>query len=209
MENKYKITITGLQGNATIVYYNEVFKSLLLDFEPHFDNRQLVWFLHHIPNKELMLAENLVLAAKGKITLEKLEDPAQPGANRMIAFFCDLYKEKTGIAYKVSPADAGKIKKLSITDKDWLILVTTYYDSKNFLFVNKWSIANIIKYWNELRVEAFGVKQPVVKTFPLPYDHEFYSKLNQDEQKAYWVYLRANGYKWDVNASRNGKWVKY
>lgn len=207
MENKYRATITGLQGDAVIIYDKKVFKSVLISFEPVFTEEQLNWFLRHIPVDELMLTERLVLAAKGKINLDKVQEPAS-GSNRLIAFFCDLYKEKTGLAYKVSGSDAGKVKKLSVTDQEWTILVTTYFDSKNFLFVNKWSLANLIKYWNELRVEAFGNKKAEVKNYPLPYDHLFFVKLDMKGQQEYWEYLRQNGYKYEVNEGRIGKWVK-
>jgi hypothetical protein len=90
-------------------------------------------------------------------------------------------------------------------------MLTTYFDSENFLFVNKWSIGNLVKYINELRVEAFGVVAQPKKKFPLPYDHLFFVKLDMSGQQEYWAYLRENGYVWTPNVGRNvkgGKWVK-
>lgn len=211
---KYKITVENLTGFALVVYQDGLFKSFLTDVKPPFNNLQLNWILSKIPANEVMLAEQLVIKGKGKITLENLS--AEPvikgdGNDSFIALFCDLFKEKTNVNYKVSAADAGKVKYLALKREEWLRMLTTYFDSENFLFVNKWSIGNLVKYINELRVEAFGVVAQPKKKFPLPYDHLFFVKLDMAGQQEYWAYLRENGYVWTPNVGRNasgGKWVK-
>jgi hypothetical protein len=208
--SKYRITVQKLDGFALVVYQDGLFKSFLTDVKPPFNQQQLKWILSHIPANEIMLAEHLIFKAKGMIELEKLgtkDATAGEGKNNFIALFCDKFKEKTTIIYKVSAADAGKIKVLPIKREEWLPLLKTYFESTNFLFINKWSIANLVKYYNELRLETFADLK-TKKNYPLPYDHLFFTKLDMEGQKEYWAHLRENGYKWDANASRNGKWVK-
>lgn len=204
-----------MQGSAIIVYQDGDFKSFLTEIKPPFTDVQLKWMLAHIPANELMIAEQLVLKGKGKISIESLlnSSPEQKGAyataNEKITLFCALYFEKVGVSYKVSSADAGKIKQLGAKPEEWLNLLTTYFDSDNFLFKAKYSISNLVKYFNELRAEAFGDVKPIKKKYPIPYDHLVFVKLAPSEQQYYWQQLRDAGYVWDVNASRNGKWVKY
>lgn len=197
-------------GTAVLVYENGCFKSFLADVKPPFTEAQMRWLMQRVPAQELMLTERLVLSSKGTISIENLSDKAitGDGNNTLIAMFCNFFLEKTSVGYKVSASDAGKIKNLGLKREEWLPLLTTYFDSENFLFKNKWSIANMVKYINELRIEAFGVVAPPKKTFPLPYDHLFFVKLDMTGQQEYWAYLRDNGYRWEANEGRSGKWVK-
>ncbi|HRF80141.1 MAG TPA: hypothetical protein PL070_08640, partial [Flavobacteriales bacterium] len=67
--------------------------------------------------------------------------------NEKLALWCRLYEQFKGIKYKVSPADSGKMKTLSINEE----LLTFYLDDKElpenattWLFRGKQSIANLV-----------------------------------------------------------------
>jgi hypothetical protein len=211
---KYKITVQNKEGFGILVYQDGAFKSFLTEVKPPFTDKQLNWILSRIPALELMLTESLVLKSKGTLNVVPYGETSSTNsneitpANRVITLFCDLYKENLGVAYKVSPADAGKIKALSTTTEiEWLKLLTTYFDSNTFVFKLK-SIGNMVKYWNELRAETFGTKAPVKVIYPLPYDHLFFVTLDMKGQQEYWDHLRKNGYVFEKNEGRNSKWVK-
>lgn len=201
--SKYRITITGRQGSASVLYEDDVFKSLITEFKPALTDKELNWTLSHIPSTELALNDWLVVAAKGKVQLEHISLFAP---DQVIALFCRLYEDKTGRKYKATGPDAGKIKELCKQAAKWQPLLECYFKSSNFLFKNKYSIANLTKYWNELDVEAFGIRQG--KDFPLPYDQDYFASLNMMDQREYHKYLHKAGYIFQHNPGRGGKWIK-
>jgi hypothetical protein len=98
--------------------------------------------------------------------------------NEKIALWCRLYEQFKGIKYKVSPADSGKMKTLSINEE----LLTFYLDDKalpenatTWLFRGKQSIANLVKYQNEVRA---AMAKPSDSRFPDHYSAEFERKLD-------------------------------
>jgi hypothetical protein len=109
-------------------------------------------------------------------------------AHVKITLFCDKYKHYTGVPYKVSAADSGKMKHVEINES----LLNQYFTSDNFLFKNKYSISNLVKYYNELLVEYKGVKK---SKFPNVYDRDFEKKLSGQELMNYWSHLRQIGLK--------------
>lgn len=108
------------------------------------------------------------------------------GTNLKIALFCRQYETHTTVKYKVSPADSGKIKLIKVTDA----LLTAYFTSQNFLFKNKYSIANLVKYYNELLAEIATAGKP---KHPNHYDKAYQAKLPVTEVAAYWAHLRSLG----------------
>src|SRR5690606_19092669 len=63
----------------------------------------------------------------------------EQATNEKIALFCELYEKRVGIKYKVSRADSGKMKEIKV---DVPMLNHYFFVSTNFIFVNKYSIAN-------------------------------------------------------------------
>lgn len=108
--------------------------------------------------------------------------------NEKIALYCRLYEQKTGLKYKVSPADAGKMKGLKITYD----LLVFYFASENFLFKNKYSIGNLTKYYNELCVEFANAGK---SKHPNSWSLEYENKLKGKELSDYWAHLRSLGLK--------------
>ncbi|MGY3054365.1 hypothetical protein ACVWYG_002572 [Pedobacter sp. UYEF25] len=106
--------------------------------------------------------------------------------NHKIALFCRLYEKYKEIKYKVSPSDTGKIKSIKIDEA----LLKVYFESETFIFKSKQSIANLAKYYNELRAEiAAGGKGK----YPNNYSAEFIKKLPMDQWGGYWEHLRSLG----------------
>lgn len=229
--NKYILRIKGIHGSAILVYQDGDFKSFLTEVKPPFTAQQLKWLLAHIPAKELMLTEQLVLKAKGAIEVKLLQANHLPmklqkfttpplghpstggelestrnstqisvldlagsgvvpvlGTNIKIALFCRMYEKYTTVKYKVSPADSGKIKLLNVDDA----LLKHYFTSQNFLFKNKYSIANLCKYYNELLAE---IATQGKSQYPNHYDKAYEAKLPLSQISGYWLHLRSLGLK--------------
>lgn len=203
--SKYRVTVAGFEGCALIVYENGSFKSFLTDVKPPFNQTQLNWLLSRLPDQEMMLAETLIIQAGRKMTVELVTNSGKLPANQVIALFCDYYYIKNKIKYKATKAYGGKLNSLNENEHDWQRLLHGYFNSSNFLFKNKYSIANLVKYWNELRAEVFG--KPVMKEFTLPYSHSLFVQLDTNDQRAYWKFLRENGYEFKKDHRGKGEWV--
>lgn len=131
---------------------------------------------------------SLILLVVDKNTIE-----VPQAQNDKIAMFCNGYKEITGLSYKVSRADAGKIKELPLE----LPLLNHYFRSENFLFKGKWSIANLAKYYNELRADMAGASK-----FPNFHDPKLEKKLEGEQLMKYHQHLKSIG--WTQNYSQGG-----
>jgi hypothetical protein len=196
-----------------VIYHDNQFKSILNEFKA-LTEKQLNELLNRIPNDPALLTRLINEKYEGKLIVEEVKaigsepDPIAPevSSNVKIARFCEFFEIKTGIKYKVSAADSGKIALVKLSMDDWDRALKTYFDSDNFLFKNKYSILNLVKYYNELRIEAFG--KPAGKTFPIPYDPNFFAKLDTNDQREYWRVLKENGYRFEPNSGRGGNWVK-
>ncbi len=64
-----------------------------------------------------------------------------------------------------------------------------------------------MKYFNELNAEAFGIKPE--KTYPLPFQPEYFAQLDLMGKRGYQDFLKKNGYRFEFDAGRGrgGKWV--
>lgn len=123
--------------------------------------------------------------------------------NEKIALFCKLYEVYVGVKYKVSPADSGKIKHIKLDQE----LLLHYFTSDNFLFKDKYSISNLVKYYNELLAEISKGKKGKYINY---WDEGFEAKLTPNELKEYWAHLRSLGLE-ARKEQRTGKtidWVK-
>jgi len=211
--SRFKITAVKSPGYMMVVYEDGHFKSILNEFKPPLSELQLNLLLNRIPDNPDHLMPMINEKYAGRILVEKMhaigdahEKPLEDmPPNMKIALFCEFFEAKTKVKYKVSPADSGKVTHLRANAKEWENLLQVYFDSNNFLFKNKYSISNIAKYWNELRVEALG--EPV-SNFPIPYSQAYFKTLDLNGQRAYWTALRAAGYTYVAASNREGKWVK-
>lgn len=211
---RFKLTAVSLNGYMMVVYQDNRFKSVLNEFEPKITEDQVNFLLKWIPDHPDKLIPLMGAKSGGKINVEAIKtigtEPELPTSdyptNKKIARFCEFYEAKTKLKYKVLPTDAGKITNLKATESEWENLMQTYYNSMNFIFLNKYSISNVVKYWNELRVEAMGT--PTRKNYPIPYDAGYFKTLDMMQQREYWKVLRDAGYVFEDGNGREGKWVK-
>lgn len=117
-------------------------------------------------------------------------EPRSTPPNERIALFCRMYKEHhDGLAYKVTKADAGKIKHVAVNEP----LLRHYFTSDNFLFKGKHSIGNLVRYYNELRAEMHGGASTADRSFPNHYDRAFEKALDGAGITAYRKHLRSLG----------------
>jgi hypothetical protein len=109
--------------------------------------------------------------------------------NQKLAMFCAIYYEVKGLKYKVSAADAGKIK---LVDFD-APLLRFYLKSDNFLFKGKQSVSNLVRYINELKA-AFTAGPPAPKSpHPDHYSPQYEKTLTGKATSDYWQHLRSLG----------------
>lgn len=125
---------------------------------------------------------------------------AAPAAtNDKIALFCRKYEEHTGVQYKVSRADAGKVKELPLEAK----LLDLYFTTDHWMLNGRHSIAHLARYWNEIQqlVSGSGVH-------PNKWDEKYAASLDQDKLQSYYAHLRKLGYVHKYSPTGGSKWVK-
>lgn len=223
---KYRITAAKAPGYMMVIYQDNHFKSVLNEFKPPLNQPQLNAILRYIPNDPSQLQSIFKEAWPGKITVELIKpigaEPAlQPATsegakafpiNEKIAMWCNFYgdthKDEVGAAikYKAGAAEVGKLKALFISQDELLLLFKAYFASDLWWSTPK-SISNFINKYNEVRALVYS--KPKEKTYPLPYDEQVYAGLDFMGKKGYHAYLKENGYRFELNAGRGGKWVNY
>lgn len=198
---KYKITAPSIEGYLIVTYCDAQFKSVLSEFKQPLNDVQLNALLNQIPSDPLMLADLFGKKFKGRVTVELLAD-ASP--SERIAMFCARYEKHTGVKYKTSPAEVGKMKQLQASDEDLSQLMDVYFACAEWWAKEK-SMHGFYKKYNEIRALAAAKSQK--KTYPLPYDESFYNNASLMDKRNYHAYLRENGYRFEHNG-RIGKWIK-
>lgn len=173
----YLLTSAKIQGSIELSYLNGVLTLVKLDLKESLKLEQWLYFKDHLSLKE----ENVKHLTKLGFSIRNVLP-----TNEQIALFCRLYENKTNVKYKVSPADAGKMKGLQLSNE----LLECYFGSDNFLFKNKYSIANMAKYYNELRVELANRGK---SHHPNYWDSGYEAKLKTEELPGYWAHLRSLG----------------
>lgn len=221
---KYKITTPTAPGYMMVIYHDDNFKSVLNEFKPPLNEKQLNALLNFIPNDPLTI-EAIFIAkygdrvkvepvhAIGAEPVQQMPEVAAYATNDKIALFCSLYaashKDADGspVKYKTGAAEAGKIKALAVTPDELELLLEVYFKSQEWYLKPK-SISNFIKKFNEVRALAYTKATVKVRTFPLPFDAIYFGNLSTMDQRMYWEYLRENGYHWEAHPGRGGKWIK-
>ncbi|RYF26580.1 MAG: hypothetical protein EOO42_01050 [Flavobacteriales bacterium] len=175
----YELVSVKTQGDFTLEYdAGGCLITCKLAFKQSLPSQALLQLLFHkIPYKESDIGQ-----------LEKIGFKVAKAvpANMKIALFCRYYENYKSIKYKVSPSDSGKIKGIKIDD----VMLTAYFGSDSFIFKDKHSIGNLVKYYNELRAEiASGGKNK----HPNRWDEAYFKKLPSEQYGEYWEHLRGLG----------------
>lgn len=181
MKTHYLLQSAKLNGSIGISYLNGVLSSFNLELNQALTEPQLEAICCQLLKGN---NEQELLKAFAKIGLVPVK---QMGANQKIALFCEYYmKYNNGLKYKASRADGSKIREFKVTD----ILLTAYFRSQNFLFKGKWSVGNLVKYYNELLLE---ISMAGKSKHPDYWDKAYEIKLKSEELPDYWRHLRGLG----------------
>jgi hypothetical protein len=195
----YKFSSPKLDGSIILSYNDGILRSILFDLKTPLSQQQEQWFLKNI--LEYAFREPAGDTQFERILLSHLVKIVQPAANNKVSLFCEYYsknvKDKDGnpVEYKRGRKDHLVLRTYDVTPE----LLTTYFNSENILFKNKYSIGNYIKFYNQLRAEAAGATKTVI--FKNYYDKEFEARMDAKTMQQYWEHLRENG--WEFV---NGTW---
>lgn len=123
-------------------------------------------------------------------------------AHERIALFCKKYKQHISISYKVTKAETGKLRDLSIGIAELDILFEKYFQCNEWWAKNK-GISNFVKHLNEVRILAAGI---TAGKYPNEWDLQFNNKLAPAAAQEYWKHLRSLG--WNP-VKRGGQVIKW
>lgn len=180
MKKVYLLTSKKLKGVIRVSFLDGVFNGIETEIKESLKYEQFTALMNRTPFVEQNIDEFKALGFD--ITLE------QP-TNEKIALFCSLYEKRVGVKYKVSRADSGKMKEIKVDEE---MLNHYFFTSTNFIFLNKYSIANLVKYYNELKAEIASLGK---SSHPSHYSKEYETKLQPGEVAGYWAHLRSLGLK--------------
>jgi hypothetical protein len=177
MKTTYNLTSSAREGSLKLTYENGLLIAFEISFKPAVEREKHIRLFSTMPvlEPDLAMLENLGLT----VTKEALP-------NEKLALFCRIYEKHKAIKYKVTAADAGKIKQINPTEEQ----LHAYFRSENFLFKGKQSIANLVKYWNEFRAELAGAGK---KQYPNEWNPDLIKKLSPQETMDYYRHLKSLG----------------
>lgn len=188
MHNTYKLISNKIDGYIDIYYLNRWLTGIEFYLATPLTKAQEDYFFRHIH-----FNEHDLLNCPQCIRAYRLQNVL--ASNNKIKMFCDYYTKFFRIKYKVTAAESGKIKNIVINDK----VLNHYFSSNNFLFKNKWSISNLVKYNNELRNEIYGAKA----IHPDVFIKDYSLQLTPSERNLYFAHLRSLGLKPVYDRLRN------
>lgn len=178
MYNTYKMVSGKINGEIFFYYLNGHLTGIELNLKEPLNDLQAAHFGIHI-----YIQEQQLLQCHECIRLKQLVTAS--GTNIKIKMFCDYYFHYRKVQYRITQSEVGKIKQVEVNDQ----LLTKYMTSDNFLFKNKWSVANYVKYYNELRNETYGT----TKLYPDYYSKAFADKMEPKKLRDYYAHLRSLG----------------
>lgn len=181
MKTTYRLKSDKMNGHLEVGFQDGLLKEFKIECKDALTPRQYGLFLGTLPHSEERVKdfEGIGLQVV-PVAIDKVNDK--------IALWCRLYERYTGVKYKVSGPDAGKMKSIKVDEG----MLRHYFESGNFLFKGKYSIANLVKYYNELQAEIANYGKP---SFPNGWDANFAAKLSGSEMSAYYAHLRGLGLK--------------
>jgi hypothetical protein len=183
MRTIYKLTSKRFAGSIEIEFLNGVLNSFKIDFKKPLSRPAFDSFQTHLPYQE-----DEVNAYTGiGLTVTKLDPADGMTANQKIALFCEFYMRfHNGLKYTATRQDGGKIRERKVNDP----ILTAYFTSENFLFKNRHSIGNLVKYYNELLAEMAAGN---ASKHPDNWSKAYEDKLKKEELPEYYKHLRSLG----------------
>jgi|GEM_PF-1259821 len=179
MHNTWKLVSAKIEGEILYFYLNGNLTGIELNLKQALSKAQADYLSTHIH-----FVESELMQCPECIRLKQLMGISQ--TNIKIKMFCDYYYNYRKVKYRISQSEIGKIKQVEVNDQ----LLIKYLSSDNFLFKNKWSVANYVKYYNELRNEVYGT----INLFPDYYSKAAADKMDPQKLQAYQAHLRSLGF---------------
>ncbi|MFD2874058.1 hypothetical protein ACFS5N_16365 [Mucilaginibacter ximonensis] len=94
--------------------------------------------------------------------------------------------------------DSGKIKLVKLDEQ----ILTVYFTCNNNLFKGKYSIHNLVNFYNELLVEVKNAGKPK-SPHPDHWSQPYYNTLSPAKATEYFAYLRSLGFVAKKDTSHN------
>jgi hypothetical protein len=179
MTNTYTLTGTRIDGHLELTFTDAILNRIEIAVNKPLNEKQFRALVEGVPMHEQDLPQLQRLGLSWSLLLP---------THDKIALWCRLYKEYKGIAYNVSAADAGKIARIKVSEDT----LRHYFTSANFLFKDKHSISNLVKYFNELLAEIAAPKL-VKSKHPDHYSKQYEDRLDANGLTDYRNHLRSLG----------------
>lgn len=172
---RYKLTSPKMRGEIVLTYWNGNLTEVELVLIEPLTAQQFNHFIEHLPYLESVLLSS----GAGALKVEEINEMA---SNDKIAMFCRYFFDNMKVKYKVSAADAGKIKNVEVTDK----LMEVYFKKTQWWSKTK-SISNYVKHFNELRTLAAGTyPDKTVKRWPDEWTASFENSITDMRELNEW-----------------------
>jgi hypothetical protein len=186
---KYIITSEKFEGFLIMTYQDGLFKSCINEIKTPI--KREVWdsFRINMPFREELLKglqHHGLKVCEKEYDLSSMEEQEKPGYER-VKLFCQIFEEMKGRKYKVYAGEGKKIQLVPVTEA----IIRYYFRSTNFLWHTKWSISNLVKFWNELQTEMAEGK-PAMR-FPDYYSPEYVAQLLPAQVPYYHQHLIKKG----------------
>ena len=187
-----KAELEGAQARFLVDDSDGIVRSVYLDRKMMVvEMMRVLW---HAKTEPLQWASvHAALLQAGGFTIQERNEGQDIPTNKKLALWCSKYEQHKRVKYKVSAADSGKMKSLAITEE-----LLEYYlnddklpqNATTWLFRGKQSIANLVKYQNEVRT---SMAQGAPSKFPSSYSAEYERKLDGPGITAYRKHLASLG----------------
>jgi len=194
---RYILNSRKIVEPITLEYNNGILSGILLPFKYPLKLEQYDIMIAFVPFFEKNISEVERLGSGLYVTKEI-------GANIKVAMFCTHYmKAYPELKYTATALDGKRIRPFKIWDE----LLIHYFNSDNFLFKGKHTIANLTKYYNELVVEF---NKNGSGKHPDQWIEAYENKLkSQIELSEYWAHLRSLGFEPKKNqVGKTIDWIK-
>lgn len=193
--NSYKLTSDKIMGEIELQYDKGRLNLVKITVKLDLNTVQFCSLMSTIPQYE----DNI-----DKLQGLNLVVIKEASSNEKIGTFCRFYEQHVGLKYKVTRMDSGKIKHVKLTDE----MLTVYFTCTNTLFKGKYSISNLVNFYNELLVEVKNAGKPK-SAHPDHWNPTYHATLSPAQCGAYYTHLHALGLKPLKDSRGNIKdWIK-
>jgi hypothetical protein len=193
MITTYTLTGTKIAGHIELQYTDGSLNAVKLAFKEPLNEDKFRVLFDTIAQKE----DGIEHLRRLGFTITK-----ELAQNEKIALFCRYYEQHKGIKYRVGVADLGKIKLIKVNEA----ILTAYFTSVNFIFKDKHSISNLVRYYNELLAEIVAATK---SKHPDYWSDKHAAGLDAAGHKSYIGHLHSIGLKPTYDRNGNVKeWVK-